>query len=228
VDRGQGVLPCFDQDCPCQIRRPGTCASGARRRARRSAVARGRGSPALALDGAPGHLLDCGLEQNAARALAHVTKGSGGRSGLTGGRHRKGAARLLRRARGGAAVHEIKGNWAGVFAHRVQRKKAGSKMKRRRRWGSLAMVADRAALRCGRGAAATGVGDRNLRQHLLVKLLATPRIKEKERRDQSFTGGDELTAAAGTRGSGTGKLGLTCVCWCVAEAKGGAGACARA
>jgi hypothetical protein len=59
----------------------------------------------------------------------------------------------------------------------------------------LATAADRAALRCGRGAAATGVGDRNLRQHVLVKLLATPRIKEKKQRDQSFTGGDELTAA---------------------------------
>jgi hypothetical protein len=116
---GKGVPPCFDQDRPCQIRRPGTCVSGARRRARRSAAARGRGSPALALDSAPGHLLDRGLEQNAVRVLAHVTKGSGGRSGLTGGRHRKGAARPLRRARGGAAVREMKGNWEGVFAHRV-------------------------------------------------------------------------------------------------------------
>jgi hypothetical protein len=92
----------------------------------------------------------------------------------------------------------------------------------------LATAADRAALRCGRGAAATGVGDRNLRQHVLVKLLAIRRIKKKERRDQSFTGGDELTAAAGTRGSGVGGIGLTCVCWCVAEAKGGAVARVRA
>jgi hypothetical protein len=92
----------------------------------------------------------------------------------------------------------------------------------------LATAADRAALRCGRGAAATGVEDRNLRQHLLVKFLVTPRIKEKERRDQSFTGDDELTAAAGTRGGGAGGIGLTCVCWCVAEAKGGAGARVRA
>jgi hypothetical protein len=62
----------------------------ARRRAHRSAAARGRGSPALALDGAPGHHFDHGLGQLAARALAHVTMGSGGRSGLTSGRHRKG------------------------------------------------------------------------------------------------------------------------------------------
>jgi hypothetical protein len=92
----------------------------------------------------------------------------------------------------------------------------------------LAMAADRAALRCGRGAAATGVGDRNLRQHVLVKPLAIPRIKKKERRDQSFTGGDELTAAAGTRGGGAGELGLGCVRWCVAGAKGRAGARVRA
>jgi hypothetical protein len=63
---------------------------------------------------------------------------------------------------------------------------------------------------------------------VLVKLLAIPKIKRNERRDQSFTGGDELTAAAGTRGGGVGGIGLTCVCWCVAEAKGGAGARVRA
>jgi hypothetical protein len=76
----------------------------------------------------------------------------------------------------------------------------------------LATAADRAALRCGRGAAATGVGDKNLRQHVLVKFLAIPKIKKNERRDQSFTGGDELTAAAKTRGGGVGGIGLTCVC----------------
>jgi hypothetical protein len=92
----------------------------------------------------------------------------------------------------------------------------------------LATAADRAALRCGRGAAATGVGDKNLRQHVLVKLLAIPKIKRNEQRDQSFTGGNELTAAAGTRGGGVGGIGLTCVCWCVAEAKGGTGARVRA
>jgi hypothetical protein len=84
----------------------------------------------------------------------------------------------------------------------------------------LATAADRAALRCGRGAAATGVGDRNLRQHVLVKPLAIPRIKKKERRDQSFTSGNELTAAAGTRGGGVGGIGLTCVEWSAAGAKG--------
>jgi hypothetical protein len=103
----------------------------------------GRGSPALALDGAPGHLLDHGLGQHAARALAHVTKGSGGRSGLTGGRHRQGAARLLRRARGDAVVREIKGNWAGFLLtacrgrRRAQKRRegAGGEAWQRRRIG---------------------------------------------------------------------------------------------
>jgi hypothetical protein len=63
------------------------------------------------------------------------------------------------------------------------------------------------ALRCGRGAATTGVGDGNLQQHELDKTLAIPRIKKKERRNQSFTGGDEFTAAAGTRGGGAGGIG---------------------
>jgi hypothetical protein len=92
----------------------------------------------------------------------------------------------------------------------------------------LATAADRAVLRCGQGAAATGVGDRNLQQHMLDKPLAIPRIKKKERMNQSFTGGDELTAAAGARGGGAGELGLGCVRWCVAGAKGGAGAHVRA
>jgi hypothetical protein len=67
-----------------------------------------------------------------------------------------------------------------------------------------------------------------LRQHVLVKLLAIPKIKKNGRGNQSFTGGDESTVAAGTRGGDAEKLGLTCVCWCVAEAKGGAGARVRA
>jgi hypothetical protein len=54
----------------------------------------------------------------------------------------------------------------------------------------------------GRGAAHTGVGDGNLQQHELDKPPVIPRIKKKERRNQSFTGGDEFTAAAGTRGGG--------------------------
>jgi hypothetical protein len=47
-----------------------------------------------------------------------------------------------------------------------------------------------AALRCGRGAAPTGAGDENLRQHKFGEPLANPRSKERERRSQSFTGGD--------------------------------------
>jgi hypothetical protein len=57
-----------------------------------------------------------------------------------------------------------------------------------------------------------GVGDENLRQHVLVKLLAIPKIKENGQGNQSFIGGDGLTAAAGTRGGGAGKLVLEHVC----------------
>jgi hypothetical protein len=54
----------------------------------------------------------------------------------------------------------------------------------------------------GQGAAPSGVGDGILQQHELDKPLVITRIKKKERRNQSFTGGDEFTAAAGTRGGG--------------------------
>jgi hypothetical protein len=67
--------------------------------------------------------------------------------GLTSGRHRKGAARLLRRARGDDAARKIEGNWEGGFAHRVRRKKAGSRAERRRQRKDLTTAAARAALR---------------------------------------------------------------------------------
>jgi hypothetical protein len=55
-----------------------TQASEGWRRRRRRAAARDRGSPALALDGVPGHHSDHELVQNEAGALAHVTGGSMG------------------------------------------------------------------------------------------------------------------------------------------------------
>jgi hypothetical protein len=61
-----------------------------------------------------------------------------------------------------------------------------------------------AALRCGRGAAPTGAGDVNLRQHKFGEPLENPRSKKGERRSQSFTGGDEFTAAARNRGDSKG------------------------
>jgi hypothetical protein len=160
-----------------------TCKRGRRRRQRRrrEAACGGR-SPALALDGAPGHLSDHGLVQNVVRAHAHVTKGSGGRSCLTGGRHRKGAARLLRRACGDAAVHERKGNWAGVNAHSSTVKRASSKTKRIQRRRGLATAAGRAALRRGRGAAPTGSEDVNLQPIELDEPLVNPKRREGRRR----------------------------------------------
>jgi hypothetical protein len=51
---------------------------------------------------------------------------------------------------------------------------------------------------------ATGTGDVNLRQHKFGEPLANPRSKKGERRSQSFTGGDEFTAAARNRGDNKG------------------------
>jgi hypothetical protein len=177
-----------------------------RRRRRRREAARGESSPALALDSAPGHLSDHGLVQNVVRAHAHVTEGSRGRSCLTGGRHRKGAVRLLRRAHGGAAVRERKGNWAGVNAHSSTVKRASSKTKRIQRRRGLATAAGRAALRRGRGAAPTGFEDVNLQPNELDEPLVNPKRSEGRRRRWSFTDGGACTAAAGTRGGGAWEL----------------------
>jgi hypothetical protein len=69
----------------------------------------------------------------------------------------------------------------------------------------------------------------NLQQHVLDKPLAIPKIKKKGRRNQSFIGGDDFTAAAaGTRGGAPVELVLKSVEWCAAGAKGSAGTRARA
>jgi hypothetical protein len=106
-----------DQSRPREIQRPRMHASEGRRRCRRRAAARDRGSPALALDGVPGHHSDHELLQNEAGELAHVTGGLWGQFCLADGRHRKGAERPLRRACGCAAVHERKGKQARKIAH---------------------------------------------------------------------------------------------------------------
>jgi hypothetical protein len=136
---------------PSQISRSRTRASKGQRRARRRVAARGGGSPALPLSGAPGHQHDHKLVHYVEGAHAHVTEGSGGRSCLVGGRHRKGAARLLRRARGGAKMLRTKGYRAGVITHCSKERQVSSKVKGMRwRW-SLATATGRAAPRCGRG-----------------------------------------------------------------------------
>jgi hypothetical protein len=155
--------------------------------------------------------------------------GQGGRLCLAGGRHRKGAERPLRRARERAVVHKRKGNWAGVIAHSSKERRASSKVKKMRRRRSLATAAGRAALRCGRGAAPTGLRDENLHQFELDEPLLNPRRKKEGRWRLSFTGGDEITtAAAETRGCDAGELVLERVRWCAEKAKGGAGVRARA
>jgi hypothetical protein len=147
--------------------------------------------------------------------------------GVKGGDRASPAAGTGRGRRGysgelGEALLCVKGRriGQGFLLTACRRRRRAQKRREGAGGGNLATAADRAALRCGRGAAATGVGDRNLRQHVVVKPLAIPRIKKKERRDQSFTGGDELTAAAGTRGGGVGGIGVMCVKWSAAGAKG--------
>jgi hypothetical protein len=133
--------------------------------------------------------------------------GQGGRLCLAGGRHRKGAERPLRRARECAAVHKRKGKRAGFIAHSSKERRASSKVKKMQRRQSLATAAGRAALRCGRGAAPTGLGDENLQQSELDEPLVNPRRKKEGRRRLSFTGSDEFTTAvAGTRGGDAGEL----------------------
>jgi hypothetical protein len=63
---------------PSQISRSRTHASKGQRRARRRVAARGGGSPALPLSGAPGHQHDHKLVHYVEGAHAHVTEGSGG------------------------------------------------------------------------------------------------------------------------------------------------------
>jgi hypothetical protein len=104
-----------------------------------------------------------------------------------------------------------------------------SKVKKVRRRRSLATAADRAALRCGRGAAPTGSGDEDLQQTGLDEPLVNPKRRKEGRRRLSFTGGDDCTAAtAGTRGGGAGELVLEQASRCAGKAKGGAGVRARA
>jgi hypothetical protein len=159
---------------PREIERPRTHASEGRRR-RRRAAARDRGSPALALDSVPGHHLDHEQVQNDAGTLARVTGGLWGQLCLTGGQHRKGAERPLRRARGCTVVHERKGKRVGIIAHSSKEKRASSKVKKIRRRRSLATAAGRAVLRCGRGAAPTGSGDENLQPIELDEPLVNPK-----------------------------------------------------
>jgi hypothetical protein len=104
-------------------------------------------------------------------------------------------------------VHKRKGKQAGFIAHSSKERRASSKVKKMRQRRSLATAAGRAALRCGRDEAPTGLGDENLQQSELDEPLVNPRRKKKGRRRLSFTGGNEFTtAAARTRGGDAGEL----------------------
>jgi hypothetical protein len=86
-------------------------------------------------------------------------------------------------------VHKRKGKRAGVIAHRSKERQASSKVKKMRRWWSLATAAGRAALRCVQGRGSYGPGDENLQQLELDEPLVNPRRKKEGRRRLSFTGG---------------------------------------
>jgi hypothetical protein len=73
-------------------------------------VACGGDSPALPLGSAPGHQNIHKLVHFVAGAHAYGIGGLGGCSCLVGDRHRKGTARLLRRACECAKVHKMKEN----------------------------------------------------------------------------------------------------------------------
>jgi transposase InsO family protein len=91
---------------------------------------------------------------------------------------------------------------AGFFLLTVCRRRRRAQ-KRREGAGVGTWQRRRIGRRSGeRGVAPTGVEDGNLQQHELDKPLAIPRIKKKVWRNQSFTGDDEFTTAAGTRGGG--------------------------
>jgi hypothetical protein len=67
---------------------------------------------------------------------------------LTGGPHRKGAERPLRRARGHAVARKRKGKQAGVIAHRgVQNLKQQRERKEKRRSGPASTVTSAAPRR---------------------------------------------------------------------------------
>jgi hypothetical protein len=80
-------------------------------------AARGGSSPALALAGVPGHQTDHKLVQNDAGTLAHVTGGSTGAIVPHRWPAPEGGGAATPGARGHAAMHEEKGNWAGDIAH---------------------------------------------------------------------------------------------------------------
>jgi hypothetical protein len=185
-----------------------------RRRRRRRVAARSGGFPALPLGGAPGHQHDHKLVHYVEGAHAHVTEGSRGvivpcrRPAPEGGSTAAPASSWrLKNA-------QDEGISSGGFCSRCVEEEGELKSDGKAPVRKLGNGRGSAALRCDRGAAPTGAEEENLRQHKLDKPLANPRIKKEERRSQSFTGGDEFTAAARNRGGGVGEN------WCSSACSG--------
>jgi hypothetical protein len=184
--------------------------------------------PALALDGVSGHHLNHVQVQNDAGVLARVTGGSTGAIGP----HRRPAPE----GGGAAAPASLRVRCCARREEKLGREYCSP---RAEEVGGLTGREEAAAEGLGDGGGSGGApvssgrGCHGRRGRRLATARACqapgdPKNQRKRAGVQSFTDGDGSTVAAETRGSGAGKLRFTCACWCVAEAKGGAGVRARA
>jgi hypothetical protein len=119
--------------------------------------------------------------------------------------------------------HARKGNTGGEnLAHHVTKRRASSRAKRKRQRRGSTTAAARAALRKA-GTQAPGAARLRWRLPLVNKHHMRVMIvfgEEKGKAAMHFTDGDACTAAGRSRGRGAGGIGLTCVKWSAAGAKG--------
>jgi hypothetical protein len=109
------------------------------------------------------------------------------------------------------------------LAHHVTKRRASSRAKRKRQRRGSTTAAARAALRQA-GTHAPGAARLRWRLSLVNKHHVRVMIvhgEEKGKAAMHFTDGDVCTAAGRSRGGGAGGIGLTCVEWSAAGAKGG-------
>jgi hypothetical protein len=125
------------------VRRAAAMTPGTGAERRRAAAARRR-EPSTALRATT---LTMGWRKMMWESLRTCSWALRARLGLTGGRHREGAAWLLRRARGEGTGRDKEGNWAGRVAYHTQEMRTGQRVERRWQQGGLVTAAARAALR---------------------------------------------------------------------------------
>jgi hypothetical protein len=116
-----------------------------------------------------------------------------------------------------------KGNTGGGnLAHHVTKRRASSRATGKRQRRGSTTAAARAALRQA-GTQAPGAARLRWRLPLVKKHHVRVMIvfgEEKDKAAMHFTDGDTCTTAGRSRGGGAGGIGLTCVEWCAAGAKG--------